>query len=42
MQFGIVLLLNLAIEPRRAGSVDQAVFPADMLIDYVRVYERAP
>lgn len=36
------LLLNLAIEPNRAGAVDEEVFPADMLIDYVRVYERAP
>ena len=36
------LLLNLAVEPNRAGSVDKSVFPADMLVDWVRVYERAP
>ncbi len=34
------VLLNLAIEPRRAGAVDDTVFPAEMLVDYVRIFER--
>ncbi len=36
------LLMNLAIEPNRAGPVNAEAFPAELLVDYVRVFERAP
>ncbi len=35
------LILNLAVGGTLGGVPDPATFPADMVVDYVRVYERA-
>ena len=34
------VILNLAVEQRRAGAVNVAAFPGELLVDYVRVFER--
>lgn len=34
------VIFNLAVEPSRAGAVDGAAFPAEVLVDYVRIFER--
>lgn len=34
------LILNLAIGGNWGGAVDDAVFPSEMLIDYVRIYQQ--
>lgn len=34
------LILNLAIGGTLGGEVDDSIFPAEFLIDYVRIYER--
>jgi beta-glucanase (GH16 family) len=33
------LILNLAIGGNWGGEIDDAIFPAEMLIDYVRIYQ---
>lgn len=35
------VLLNLAVGGTLGGRVDDTVFPAEMLVDYVRIFERA-
>ena len=35
------LILNLAVGGTLGGEPDPSIFPADMIVDYVRVYERA-
>jgi beta-glucanase (GH16 family) len=35
------MILNLAVGGTLGGPVDPAAFPAELLVDYVRVYERA-
>mgnify|MGYP001818337593 FL=1 len=34
------LLLNLAVGGTVGGSVGDGIFPGEVLVDYVRVYER--
>jgi beta-glucanase (GH16 family) len=36
------VLLNLAVGGSYVGQPDPSIFPRTMLVDYVRVYERAP
>lgn len=36
------VILNIAVGGKYVGDPDPAVFPQTMLVDYVRVYERAP
>ncbi len=38
--FGHYLWLNLAIGGNNGGTIDNSLFPAEYLIDYVRVYQR--
>jgi beta-glucanase (GH16 family) len=35
------VILNLAVGGTLGGSVDDTAFPAEVLVDYVRFYERA-
>lgn len=35
------LILNLAIGGTLGGKVDESIFPAEFLIDYIEIYERA-
>jgi beta-glucanase (GH16 family) len=36
------LLLNMAVGGNLAGDPDDSVFPQDLIVDYVRVYQRPP
>ena len=36
------LLVNLALGGSWGGAIDDKIFPQKYVIDYVRVYERAP
>ena len=36
------LILNLAVGGTLGGAVDDEIFPGEVLVDYVRVYERNP
>lgn len=38
--FGHSLWLNLAIGGNNGGTIDNSLFPAEYLIDYIRVYQR--
>lgn len=38
--FGHYLWLNLAIGGNNGGTIDNSLFPAEYLIDYIRVYQR--
>ena len=38
--FGHYLWLNLAIGGNNGGTIDDSLFPAEYLIDYVRVYQK--
>ena len=38
--FGHYLWLNLAIGVNNGGSIDNSLFPAEYLVDYVRVYQK--
>ncbi|MBI9042089.1 family 16 glycosylhydrolase [Lutibacter sp.] len=35
------LILNLAIGGNWGGEIDDAIFPSEMLVDYVRIYQKA-